>query len=59
MADVPERQARQLAFVPEAPRDLFSADQHQYADAVPVMQQAKARDANFNGADAERRYTGD
>jgi hypothetical protein len=55
-----ERQARQEAFQPRlGPVDILSADQDGYVDSVPTMQQKYARDPNYNGRDAEKRFEGD
>ena len=56
--DYPERQGRQQAFTPTEPRDILSADAHQYTDGVPVLQKQATENAYLNGLDAERRLGG-
>jgi hypothetical protein len=52
MADTGSRMERQQAYVPDPGRDLLSAEQHQFVDGVPGMQQKYAQNAIFNGSDA-------
>jgi hypothetical protein len=53
-----QRQIRQQAFTPDAPRDPLSSEAHQYTDGVPEMQQAAARNPILNGEDALARLRG-
>jgi hypothetical protein len=55
VTDVGSRMARQLEYVPDPGRDLFSAEAHEYVDAVPGLQEAAASEATLNGEDSQRR----
>jgi hypothetical protein len=49
---------RQQSFTPTPVRDVYSAEQHEYLDPVPVQQAKYAADPVYNGSDALKRLRG-